>query len=200
MLSIGYKLFALVLLNRLKSSGAEERIWKTQFGFKSKCGTRDALFLARRLIERAWESKDGKLIFLALDWAKAFDSIAPDALLTALKRFGVTSQMLSVIGAIYSNREFRVQDAGNTSGRHQQHYGICQGCPLSPFLFVMVMTVLMHHAKQMLQSNPAYAEHSQPNIEELLYADDTLLVHSDATIVELYIDLTVQEQRGQIMA
>ena len=62
LLQIGYKLFALILLERLKTAGAEDRIWKTQYGFKSACGTRDALFLARRMIERAWEQRDGQLI------------------------------------------------------------------------------------------------------------------------------------------
>ena len=104
LLQIGYKLFALVLLKRLKKAGAESRIWPTQFGFKSKSGTRDALFLARRMIERAWEQQNGKLIYLALDWAKAFDSISPDALVAALKHFGVPEKMLKVIRSKYTNR------------------------------------------------------------------------------------------------
>ena len=71
LLPIGYKLFASILLDRLRRAGAEKHIWKTQFGFKTGCGTRDALFLARRLIERTWESKDDALSLLALHWAKA---------------------------------------------------------------------------------------------------------------------------------
>ena len=64
--------------------------------------------------------------------------------------------MLEIIRAIYSNRVFEVRDAGYTSGPHIQHFGICQGCPLSPFLFTMVMTVLMHDAKQQLQTHPMW--------------------------------------------
>ena len=156
LLQIGYKLFAIIMLERLKHAGAEDRVWHTQFGFKSNAGTRDALFLARRLIERAWEKKHGQLVSLALDWAKAFDSISPDSLSKALGRFGVPPRMLRVIRAIYSNRIFQVRDAGSTSTAYQQHFGICQGCPLSPFLFVMVMTVLMHDAKRQLRSHPFY--------------------------------------------
>ena len=59
------------------------------WGFKSQHGTPDALFLARRLVDQAVACKDGQLVLLALDWAKAFDSVSPDALLTALHRFGL---------------------------------------------------------------------------------------------------------------
>ena len=81
--SMGYKLFALVLLERLRNAGAEQRLWATQFGFRSRRSTRDAIFLGRRMIEEAWEQRDGKAILLALDWAKAFDSISPSALADA---------------------------------------------------------------------------------------------------------------------
>ena len=57
LLQIGYKMFASILLDRLKKGGAENRLWPTQYGFRSKCGTADALFLARRAIEQAWEDK-----------------------------------------------------------------------------------------------------------------------------------------------
>ena len=51
LLAIGYKILAAILLNPLKLAGAETRIWQTQYGFKFKCGSADALFVARRLLE-----------------------------------------------------------------------------------------------------------------------------------------------------
>ncbi len=83
---------------------------------------------------------------LALDWRKAFDSIDPAALLNALRRFGLPPHFLRVVDAIYTDRSFVVKDSGHTSEARKQFSGICQGCPLSPFLFVMVMTVIMHDA------------------------------------------------------
>ena len=35
LLPIGYKLFASILLSRLKVAGAEGRVWETQYGFCS---------------------------------------------------------------------------------------------------------------------------------------------------------------------
>ena len=89
LLQISYKIFAAVILSRLKDANAEGRIWKTQFGFRSTYGTNDALFMIRRMIDRALASRNESLIILALDWAKAFDSISPNALCMALRRFGI---------------------------------------------------------------------------------------------------------------
>eukprot|EP00959_Pyramimonas_sp_CCMP1952_P362385 7589633-Pyramimonas_sp.AAC.1 len=85
----------MILLSRLKKAGAEERIWTIQFGFRSGRGTADALFIARCLIEDTWVSEAGKLILLALDWAKAFDSVSPDGLVQALVRFGAPEKFAS---------------------------------------------------------------------------------------------------------
>ena len=100
LLQIGYKIFALVLLRRLKAAGAETRIWHTQFGFCSQRGTLDAVFLARRIIEEANAQQDKRLVLLALDWAKAFDSISPEALCHSLWRFGLPDGVLRCVKAI----------------------------------------------------------------------------------------------------
>ena len=130
---------------------------------------------------------------------RTFDSISPDALIHALARFGLKPQMLKVIRAIYSNRSFQVPDAGCTSHSHPQAFGICQGCPLSPLLFTMVMTVLMQDTKQSLRTNHAYAAHEGALVEELLYADDTLLIHSDAEAVRCpYLHGARSKGRGKL--
>ena len=179
LLAVSYKMFAAILLDRLREAGAESRIWHSQFGFKRGSGTRDALFAARRLIEKAWEEKHGKLTFLALDWARAFDSLDPAALQVALKRFGCPAPFIEMIRAIYDSRSFVVADGGVTSGRHTQHNGISQGCPLSPFLFIMVMTVLLHDAKQAM--GPQIL---QVPMSELVYADDTLLLGTSEVFLQ----------------
>ena len=85
LLNLGYKVFAALVLNRLKDGNVDEYIWPTQFGFKTGCGTAEALFLARRVIDRAWMVNSGETVMLALDWAKAFDSISPAALRVCLQ-------------------------------------------------------------------------------------------------------------------
>ena len=89
LLCVGYKLFAALLKNRLIDGGAERRLSTTQFGFRSKCGTMDAVFILRRRSETALAQRSGKLLILALDWQKAFDSIDPSAMVAGLRRFGV---------------------------------------------------------------------------------------------------------------
>ena len=129
------------MLRRLKNAGAEERIHKHQFGFKSKSGTVDAIYLARRILDKAMGGKNGKITLLALDWAKAFDSISPEALCKALHRFGIPNDFIDIIASIYHGRKFVVRDSGITSEKHDQFFGISQGCPLSPFLFIILMTI-----------------------------------------------------------
>ena len=182
-----YKAFASILLQRLKTAGAEQRIWRTQFGFKSSCGTREALFVTRQIIENIFERKDGHGIFLALDWAKAFDSISVEGLLTSLRRFGLPAPFVSMVQGIYSDRCFTVRDSGKTSSTHPQQFGILQGCPLSPFLFSILMTVLVHDAKRkFLQQRPHHTPTWQ--LDEVLYADDTLLIGSDVETLQEYMD------------
>ena len=178
---------ALVLLRRLKEAGAEDRLWLTQFGFRSQCGTADALFLARRAIEEAHAQKQGKVILLALDLAKAFDSISPAALTKALIRFGVPNEFVAMIEAIYVNRVFVVKDAGQQSMWHEQRFGICQGCPLSPFLFVIVMSVLMADARQALEAS-GHTLSADLAFHDLLYADDTLLVDVHEATIQQFMD------------
>ena len=71
--------------------------------------------------------KRQEIILLALDWAKAFDSISPMGLKVALKRFGCGDHFVEMISGIHTDRQFVVEDGGCTSAWHQQSFGIPQG-------------------------------------------------------------------------
>ena len=185
-MSVLYKVCAKILLNRLKEAGAEERVPSRQFGFKSGCSTEDALYIVRRRIDQACASHGGKIFLLALDWRKAFDSISPDRLMHALKRFGLNESMLSAVAEIYKGRMFYVRDEGITSSARPQLAGISQGCPLSPFLFSMLMTVLMKDARDRL-SESAKAAFETGDLEDVLFADDTLRISTSGQHVEEYM-------------
>jgi hypothetical protein len=134
-------------------AGADERISPSQFGFTRKRSTEDALYCARRAIEKAWAHRGGAVHLLALDWRMAFDSINSESLISALKRFGLPSHILKIVCAVYTDRCFNVNECGVLSELRTQDSGICQGCPLSPFLFVIVMSVLMSDAKRHMCSD-----------------------------------------------
>ena len=139
------------------------------------------------MIYQLLSAKDSRLIFLALDWSKAFDSISPQSLQDALRRFGLPDALTQVIASIYRNRQFYVKEAGVKSNIHHQYFGISQGCPLSPFLFSIIMTVLIWDAKAILRETHFGNESHDPDLHELLFADDTLLIGADDADIRAYL-------------
>ena len=184
---VAYKMYAGLLLNRLKAAGAEQRLTPTQFGFRSGRGSTDAIFGVRRHVDLALARKNGRIGMVALDWKKCFDSINVGALLVALGRFGLPAKILRIIGDIYETRRFSVIDGEQSSTQRAQASGVSQGCPLSPFLFVMLMTIVIEDAKRKL-SEDGQTKMKNGSLQALLYADDTLLIGLDAADLQQLLD------------
>ena len=165
-------------------------IWPTQFAFRTGRGTADALLVARRVIELSVAAHDSPALLLALDWAKAFDCILPEALTDALVCFGIPHQVANMIQKVYSNRRFYVVECGVTSSTQAQSLGISQGCPLSPYLFSILMTVLVHDARRKLTEEDGI-ELPAGSVSELLYADDTVLAGRDGQVVQKYMEAII---------
>ena len=68
-----------------------------QYGFRPRGGTMEVMFVVRRVVDCARLSNDVEFHLIALDWAKAFDSISPLRLLEALTRFGIPLQIIDMI-------------------------------------------------------------------------------------------------------
>ena len=174
LISVASKAFAAMLKQRLVDSGIDERIWPSQFGFRGGRSTEDAIFVARRQIELARAQRSGGTTLVALDWKKAFDSIHVGSMLDALRRLGIPEDFRSMVESMMAPRKFIVRECNTTSTPKEQKSGISQGCTLSPLLFILVMTVLLHDAVESL-SREAQDAYKSGALSDCVYADDTLL-------------------------
>ena len=110
----------------------------------------------------------------------------PGPMLAALERFGLPTDFLTMINTIYVSRTFLVLDSGQDSTTKSQSAGISQGCPLSPFLFVIEMSVITTDARAALRDG---ASDISSEVTEVLYADDTLIVDEHGELAQIYIDI-----------
>ena len=83
------------------------------------------------------------LYLFCLDWKKCYDRIHITRLLAALQRFGLPDHYLRILELIYSKMTFFVSDKWGRSTEKSQAEGLRQGDPLSCFLLVILMTVIM---------------------------------------------------------
>ena len=116
--------------------GLESRLARTQYGFRSTRRTAQPIFAARRLMDIA-ESAGDRLILLLLDWEKAFDKIDQEALFEAMDRMDIDPKLIRLTKQLYKNPKFKIELEGLESEWHTQSTGIRQGCPLSPYLFLI---------------------------------------------------------------
>ena len=86
--------------------------------------------------------------------------------------------MIAAIQSLYTSPTFAVKIGSEQSEWSPQDRGIRQGCPLSPYLFLIVMTVLFRDVHDEL--NLTRGTLDPLTYTELLYADDTVLITNNA--------------------
>jgi len=135
-----YKIYASFLQIRL-ASAIDNDLQNTQFGFRPKRSTSTPVACIRRLLDKS-EATQSSLFVTFLYWEQAFDRVKQDKLLEALQRMNIPDKFCSAITSLYNNPQFRVKMGDSKGTWMKQSMGIRQGCPLSPYLLIVLMTVL----------------------------------------------------------
>ena len=76
---------------------------------------------------------------------------------------------------------------------HTQNTGIRQGCPLSPYLFIALMTVLFHDVHHIHKSTSQNSRVAGMEYDEVLYADDTICISESEAAMEKMLKAIVTE-------
>ena len=167
----------------------EDKLSATQYGFRPSKSTSHAIYIVRRLQDYA-EIKGTRLSLALLDWEKAFDKIQHDKLNHALQRMGFSDHYRRVIEDCYRNPTFFVEDNFGSSDIKRQSSGIRQGCPLSPYLFVIVMSCIDFDIQSKLSRRVLNNRIPGLNYDMVYYADDTILFSTDNRALNELLRLT----------
>jgi hypothetical protein len=123
------------------------------------------------------KAKTNTLYLVLLDWEKAFDKVDRNQLFNSMTRIGVVNQkLINITESSYRETVFCVDLDGFTSDWLPQNTGIRQGCPLSPYLFLIVMTTLFYDVHQKLDTELARNRVPGADFDEVTYADDTICI------------------------
>ena len=152
---------------------------ENQYGFRKGKSTAQPLFILRGTQEIQEEAALERHLLL-FDWEKAFDKILQDRMTKAIKRLRIPNKIINMTNEIYREPNYTIVDKDTTTDPRIQRAGIRQGCPLSPYLFVMLMTVIMCDVeKGPTEQELGIVENSKLHKQLggiLFYADDTIII------------------------
>ena len=169
LLNVDYKIIAKCFALRLKSFLLDV-IHDNQSGFLKGRNIAHNIRLIIDLIDYT-NTHDVPGALLLLDIEKAFDSVEHEYLYKVLDRFDVGHDFLTWMKCFYNNRSSYVLNNGYLSPTINLERGIFQGCPISPYLFLLAIEILGIS----IRSNPLIKGVQIGEFEHKvsMYADDT---------------------------
>jgi hypothetical protein len=171
-----YKVVSKVISNRLKPF-LERSLSAEQLGFLKGRRIQDAIGVAHECIHSI-KQKNLKALIMKIDLKKAFDSIDWSYLRLVLLSAGFGDKFTDWILSCVSSANFAVLINGEASSFFQSERGLRQGCPLSPYLFILIMESLsIILAKFCSDHKISGIKVSRLNkIIHLMFVDDILLM------------------------
>ena len=89
----------------------------------------------------------------------------------------------NAVKALYASNDCYLSLQGKLTDGFHIGRGVRQGCPLSPLLFVIVMSVLIADSQEKLVS---LIGDQASKFSEILFADDTFILDEDGSFAALY--------------
>ncbi|XP_076422449.1 membrane-associated guanylate kinase, WW and PDZ domain-containing protein 2 isoform X12 [Peromyscus maniculatus bairdii] len=121
--------------------------------------------------------KEKNHMIISLDAEKAFDKIQHPFMIKVLERSGIQGTYLNIIKAIYSKPTANIKLNGEKLKAIPLKSGTRQGCPLSPYLFNIVLEVLARAIRQHKEIKGIQI--GKEEVKLSLFADDMIVYLSD---------------------
>jgi len=165
------------LANRLKKL-LPTLISENQGGFVPKRQITDNVILVQEAIHSSVHRNERGII-IKFDMANAFDKVNHQFLTAVLRKFGISNKFINIIMECISNPWTAPLINGRPSGYFRSSRGLRQGCPLSPFLYIIMAETLSIHLENLRKQKEITGISIARGIKEInhsLFADDTLLI------------------------
>jgi hypothetical protein len=133
-----YKCITEILANRM-IQGLEEVISSNQGAFIPKRGITENILLAQEVVCDYHKDKGPPQCTLKIDLMKAYDSLDWDYILHCLYCFGALAVYIEWIRACITSPSFTIALNDTLVGHFSGKEVLCQGDPISPYLFVLAM-------------------------------------------------------------
>ncbi|MES9884827.1 MAG: reverse transcriptase domain-containing protein, partial [Sedimenticola sp.] len=186
LLNVDYKIATKSIANRLKKV-VQTLIDGSQTGFIKGRYIGENIRLLFESIEFLNETDSPGLLFFA-DFEKAFDSVDHNYMLNTLKYFNLGDDFIKWVNLFYSDARSCVSNNGHLSDFFTIGRGVRQGCPLSPYLFIIAIEIL---SKAIQNDNDIQGVNIHNHIiKNTMFADDATFFtdgteHSFKKLVEI---------------
>ena len=142
-------------------------------------------------MERAIEVQQD-LYLCFIDYSKAFDKVKHSEIIKLLENLNVDGKDLRIVRNMYWKQTAAMR-VNNTIGRFQKiEMGVRQGCVMSPDLFSLYTEYIMRNIEDMPGIKVGGC-----NINNLRYADDTVLIAGSEQELQALLDKVVKESENK---
>jgi hypothetical protein len=129
------------------------------------------------VIQHINESKDKNHLIISIDANKPFDNIQHQFMIKAIRKLRIERMYLSIAKAVYDIPTVNIITNGEKLKPFLLKSGLRPGCPLSPFLFNIVLEFLARAIKQEEKIKAIHIDKETVKISS--FADDMILYIKD---------------------
>ena len=174
--NVVYKIIAKIIAQQLKQI-LSEIITKEQFGFLFNCQIHDVVSLSQEAIHTIKHGKS-KAFALKLDLSKSYDRVNWTFLRLVMIQIRMDLETFNWIMGYVQSVSFAVLINGSPSNFFRSSRGLGQGCPLSPFLFLLIVDDLsiIIHQYEMEGSYKGVMVTNSEELSQILFVDDVIMM------------------------
>ncbi|KAJ4757006.1 RNA-directed DNA polymerase (reverse transcriptase)-related family protein [Rhynchospora pubera] len=181
--NVTYRLIMKLIANRLRKH-MRRIISVEQNAFVKGRSIVDNVILVKEVLHSFNQASFKHSAFLLkADVSKAFDKLDWNFLTTSMLYLNVPSKLINLLMSSYTRAHVSININGKGNGFITPTRGLRQGCPMSPYCFIMAMEMLTRRLKKGLREGQLLGlklAHTSPVLTHLLYADDLVLVGGSA--------------------